>query len=440
MNILLARKQKHLRNVTLLVFACWTLSLVGLLSWTIWKEEKHAEDYARLEAKASFNKDVALRQWSAKHGGVYVPVSEDTPPNPYLSNIPDRDIVAPEGKQLTLMNPAYMIRQTMHDYSQLYGIKGRITSLNPLNPINVADEWEKKVLTMFERGVEEYSEITQIDGEPYLRYMQAFMTEESCLKCHENQGYKVGDVRGGVGVSVPVEPYMKLRNETIETAVWSYGLIWLLGILGMVVANRSAREHIMTHHSVELALTLEKEKAEQLSQLDPLTNLYNRRYLDLFLDDEIKRAAREQQPLGLLMVDIDWFKLYNNSLGQVVGDQVLQSIAHRVGKIINRPADCVARYDGDKFCVVLANIDIEEVRKTGERLRVAIESLKIPTGNETIGPYMYITISIGGITVTPGENTQAEHLLEAADKALYQAKLAGKNLAVIDELKAPLQE
>ena len=87
----------------------------------------------------------------------------------------------------------------MENYSALYNIKDRITSLKPLNPDNTPDEWERSALLALEDGVKEVSEIKNIDDEPYLRFMQPMITKEACLKCHKHQGYKVGDVRGGVG-------------------------------------------------------------------------------------------------------------------------------------------------------------------------------------------------------------------------------------------------
>ncbi|MGR0480251.1 MAG: diguanylate cyclase [Candidatus Electronema sp. V4] len=219
-------------------------------------------EYARLEARANFNKDMALRAWAAKHGGVYVPAAPDTPPNPYLSHLPERDVLTTSGKRLTLMNPAYMLRQVMNDFSGQYGIRGRITSLRPLNPINAPDAWELRVLRQFEQGVTEVSELTEIGGEPYLRYMRAFRTQEDCLKCHRRQGYKQGDVRGGIGVSVPLRPYMEIRQRATTVLAVSYGLLWLLGCAGLLGVNRFVRRQILLRRGMEAELLKEKERLE----------------------------------------------------------------------------------------------------------------------------------------------------------------------------------
>ena len=148
------------------------------------------------EARANFNKDQALRFWATTHGGVYAPITGQTPPNPYLSHVKERDIKTPDGKALTLMNSAYMLRQTMENYESLYGVRGHITSLKHFREETAPDEWEKSALQGFESGAKEIFEFTEIDGKSYFRYMSPMIAKEGCLKCHGHQGYKMGDVRG----------------------------------------------------------------------------------------------------------------------------------------------------------------------------------------------------------------------------------------------------
>ncbi len=191
-------------------------------------------EFALIEAKASFNKDFVYRRWSSKHGGVYVEPKEDTPPNPYLSHIPDRDVVTTSGKQLTLINPAYMTRQVHELGLEQYGVKGHITSLNPIRPGNAPDEWEKKVLQILETGAQkEFSEISIINGEKYMRFMRAMVTEKSCLKCHASQGYKEGDNRGGISVSVPFALYEKNIINHIKISFVIHISVALLVLAGM---------------------------------------------------------------------------------------------------------------------------------------------------------------------------------------------------------------
>lgn len=131
------------------------------------------------------------------------------------------------------MNPAYITRQ-VHELSfKKLGIIGHITSLDPIRQANAPDEWEINALKEFEKGVDEYSGFSIINDEKYFRYMHPLITEEGCLKCHEAQGYKVGDIRGGISSTVPWKSY----QASIESQTWKmflgYGFIWVLGFIGI---------------------------------------------------------------------------------------------------------------------------------------------------------------------------------------------------------------
>lgn len=231
---------------TLILAVLWTVLIVFVAVWTKQREMCNLEQLITNEARAHFEKDQAFRYWSSSHGGVYVPVSERTPPNPYLAHIPERDIVTPTGKKLTLMNPAYMLRQLMEDYEAYYGVKGHITSLMPLRPGNAPDWWEKEALESFEEGNTEALEISELKGISYLRLMRPMLVEQSCLKCHAHQGYKVGDIRGGVSVSVPVKRYYRDAKKELMGHLVTLVLLWIVGISGIFVSSwllrRRARE------------------------------------------------------------------------------------------------------------------------------------------------------------------------------------------------------
>jgi two-component system, chemotaxis family, sensor kinase Cph1 len=208
----------------------WTGIVLGLFVQDIDAMRKVTAEMARKEALSHFNKDQASRLWAASHGGVYVPVTEKLAPNPYLAHVPARDIIGRDGTVLTLMNPAYMIREMMNHYSKLYGIRGHITSLKHLRSETAPDPWERSALLAFERGVGEVCETSEIEREPYLRLMRPMFTEQSCLKCHLEQGYKEGDIQGGVSVSVPLATYLaSQRQEMLEYGI-SFSVLWILGL------------------------------------------------------------------------------------------------------------------------------------------------------------------------------------------------------------------
>ncbi|QOP46559.1 HD domain-containing phosphohydrolase [Sulfurimonas paralvinellae] len=224
------KRRQYLLFLTRGLYFIWTLLLLGILTIIIERTYTYAKYIAIQEAKTSVNKDLAYRSWVASHGGVYVPVDKKTQPNPYLSHIKERDFTA-LGKKYTLMNPAYTLSQMMHDYTKLYGVKTHITSKKLLNPKNKPDEWETLALNEIERSRKQYYELNKINDEEYLRLMNPLVTKKSCLKCHAFQGYKVGDIRGGVSVSIPMRPLYKdaLKSSLLVAAL--FFIIWLAGML-----------------------------------------------------------------------------------------------------------------------------------------------------------------------------------------------------------------
>jgi two-component system cell cycle sensor histidine kinase/response regulator CckA len=252
----------------------WTIGLGASLMWNIHGTKKATGELAKKEARIHFNKDQAFRLWGAKHGGVYVPATENTPPNPNLAHIPERDIKTPSGKHLTLMNPAYMIRQMMNEFSELYGVKGRITSLKPLYPPNAPDEWEAKALRAFEKGVKEVFEFTEIEGEPYLRLMRPMITQKPCLKCHAFQGYKEGDIRGGVGVSVPMRPYWAVQQKTINTLITAHFLIWIFGLAVIGFISVKARAHAFERIEAEDAIRRSEDNLNRAQEVAHIGSWY----------------------------------------------------------------------------------------------------------------------------------------------------------------------
>ncbi|MDD5033333.1 MAG: DUF3365 domain-containing protein, partial [Methylococcaceae bacterium] len=253
------------RRIAWAALSFWSLTIAGFLAWNIHSERRIGMEMAENEAVANINKDNAIRRWATAHGGVYVPPDENTPPNPYLSHVPDRDITAQSGKFLTLMNPAYMLRQVQERYAQLYGIKGRIVSLKPLNPVNAPDEWETKALTAFEQGSKEVLEVAQLNGKPHLRLMQPFVTEAGCLKCHGQQGYHVGDIRGGIEVSVPLEPYYGTLLRSIKLLGISHGSTWLIGAIGIRLVFRRSIRHAREREDARKALELSRKRFQTVA-------------------------------------------------------------------------------------------------------------------------------------------------------------------------------
>jgi signal transduction histidine kinase/CheY-like chemotaxis protein len=240
----------------------WSVLVIGSLAWDIHQEEQSALRAATAAAIANTSKDISFRKWASSHGGVYVAPTGHTPPNPYLK-VPERDVITTTGKSLTLMNPAYVLREMQTDFPGDYGFKSHITSLKLLNPDNAPDDWETKALQRFEHGEKEVLETQQIDGQPYLRLMRPFVVESSCLKCHEQQGYKVGDIRGGISASVPMKPYLADEQKLSSNMVLSHGTIWLLGLMGLGFMYRNERSQSEERQAAEEELRRYKDHLEE---------------------------------------------------------------------------------------------------------------------------------------------------------------------------------
>ena len=241
----------------------WSIIIGSMLVFGLFQIRQVQREIVQKEARANFSKDQAIRLWATMHGGVYVPVTAETPPNPYLRHVQERDLKTPSGIDLTLMNPAYMLRQTMDKYEIRYGIHGHITSLKHFRPETGPDEWEKDALKNFEKGVKEIFDYAEINGKPYFRFMAPMITKKDCLKCHSHQGYQVGDVRGGVSVSVPMAPYLaNQRRQTISYSI-SFILLWLSGFLGILLTSRGLKHRILERDRAEAELKKAHDKLEQ---------------------------------------------------------------------------------------------------------------------------------------------------------------------------------
>jgi len=245
-----ARHRYEVRYLWILA-GTWTTVIVGLLAWNLSGQQERFLESARTYARAAHEKDLIYRRWNAAHGGVYVPVTEQVQPNPYLS-VPEREVAMSSGRTLTLVNPAYMTRQVHEMAAKESGIIAHITSLSPIRPGNAPDDWERKGLQLFEKGKAEFSSIEQINGRSCVRLIRPLYTEAGCLQCHRQQGYKLGDVRGGISVSVPIGDLLGVSTQNMYSVSLGYGLVWVVGLIGVFVGGRSLCRH-----------AVERERAEQ---------------------------------------------------------------------------------------------------------------------------------------------------------------------------------
>ncbi|WP_159098536.1 response regulator [Thiorhodospira sibirica] len=215
---------------TVLAVLFWLL-MVGLsLGWNLHQANLARTEVAFATAKAFFEQVVLMRRWNAMHAGIYAPVSEHTQPNPYLTEIDDRDLFIHEHLTLTKVNPAYMTRQLSELAEHTNSVRFRITSLNPIRPQNTPQPWEAEALQAFEQGVKEHGEFTTVGQQQGFRYMAPLVTEKPCLTCHAKQGYEEGDIRGGISVILP-----EVLPIPWRPLAFSHAAIALLGVIFILV-------------------------------------------------------------------------------------------------------------------------------------------------------------------------------------------------------------
>ncbi len=261
---------KRVRKYNRWLIYFWTFLVSLFLSWNLWNESQETKTIAENTARAVFFKDQAYAVWGASHGGVYVPVTKDTPPNPNLDFIPNRNIEMPDGTKLTLMDPASMLRQMMNEFPGLYGIQGKITSLKYLREGNKPDEWEIKALKLFEQGTIEVLEYVEEDGLPVLRFMRPFKIAISCLKCHAHQGYNLGDVRGGVAITMPLQPLYAIKRDHKFSIIFGHFGLWLVGMVGIIIFSLRESSRLFEQNISRQALQESETRYRALFEESPI--------------------------------------------------------------------------------------------------------------------------------------------------------------------------
>lgn len=198
----------------------------------------------------------------------------------------------------------------------------------------------------------------------------------------------------------------------------------------MLVRELHSERSRITQANVQLESL--NEMLDQLAHHDDLTGLPNRRSFFAHLDEEWNRHRRFRAPMSLVLIDVDYFKRYNDTYGHHAGDDCLRQLARLLMAFANRAGDQAARIGGEEFVLFLAGTDLDEACELGKKLRRKVEKMNLPHAGSLVAEH--VTISAGVATTVPGEELDAEELLKQADKALYEAKEAGRNQVVCHAL------
>ena len=222
----------------------------------------------------------------------------------------------------------------------------------------------------------------------------------------------------------PTLSYISVRRDMQPLTIFIFGII---ATLFMVLYIRMISKRAETIQRIVVEKTDElndaNKKLELLSRTDSLTEIANRRFMDEFLDKEWLRAIRSGTSISFVLIDIDFFKLYNDNYGHPEGDECLKNVAAMLKSQVSRPGDLVARYGGEEFALVLT--DTDEAEFVANHCRRSIEALQIPHNFSKVADV--VTISVGLCTVSPKKGTDPSLIIDFADKALYKAKEMGRN-------------
>ena len=226
----------------------------------------------------------------------------------------------------------------------------------------------------------------------------------------------------------------RVSPDDISAGIDAGGDDYLTKPVDIVVleAKMKAMQRIakMRHKLLKTSDELEKTNNElqQLVNVDGLTGIANRRYMDQFLRIEFSRSIRHQHTLSYILTDIDQFKLFNDHYGHLEGDDCLKKIAKALASVCKRSSDLVARYGGEEFAIVLPSTPLDDAVNIAERLRKAVEDLAISHKDSSVSGVC--TLSLGVASIMPQQGDQLSTLMSAADGALYQAKESGRNQVV----------
>lgn len=353
-----------------------------------------------------------IKSWNTYYEYIYVQKKQGVESSEYIRKMGiTPDVATKDGRVFTIRNHAIVITEISRRSEQQDGVKFRITSLFPISPYNAPDAFEREGLAGFTSGRREFYKLINNQSQPLYRYMTPLYVEPSCLECHRDKNYRVGEVIGAVSLSIPA-------RQQVQEAKWSRILIMLSALLSIGLFFAIA--YLLTWRLAK-TLGIAQKQLRRMATTDELTGLNNRRQIMGRLEEEFQRSQRFAEPLCLISLDIDHFKNINDTYGHPIGDIVLQKVSERLHHAV-RSYDVIGRVGGEEFLVVAPATGHSEALALAERIIVAISGEAV----KGIPGEVYVTASAGVAIVGP-DDEQAGAVLKRADEALYRAKTNGRN-------------
>lgn len=285
-------------------------------------------------------------------------------------------------------------------------------------------------IVLWNQWIEQYSQlgINMVRGRTFVEIFPSMVDSRTHIAIREALLHNLASLISQTLHKAPFPLYANAANAAKDVRMQQAIHVVPLEITGLPrhclvqitdVSAAVARERRLREITVEL---------QSQSFVDGLTGIANRRRFDLHLEDEFRRTKRHAMPVSLIMIDVDCFKDYNDNYGHQHGDECLIRIATALNNVLHRSRDLVARYGGEEFTAILPETDAEGALRVAEAMRLAVEALALEHAYSHVKPY--VTVSLGVSTLVPDQSAQTSHLIHAADRALYQAKRAGRNRVV----------
>jgi PAS domain S-box-containing protein len=374
------------RRFWILPLIVWLAVVLVSLAWNLSELKKETYNIAVEQSRALFKFIQVTRLWNAQHGGVYVPVTPRTQPNPFL-NVPERDVVTTSGLKLTMINPAYMTRQISEISREQNSILFHITSLNPLRSENKPDEWEAEALKDFQSGADEKITLVEAPSGQHggiFRYMSVLKVQAQCLKCHEKQGYKEGDIRGGIGITLPTKLLFEALSKQKQTVVLMHmAVFFLVSLLILYVLKLLRRHLIVLERTQEAQEYIIDDRTRELMEINTrLTAEINERKLteEIIRESEMRfRSVTESAVEAIITADssggiVSWNKaaqsIFGYAEGEIVGGNLDILIPERYKSMHKRGIENHLVTGASTF--LGRTVELYALRKNGKEFQIEI--------------------------------------------------------------------
>jgi two-component system, chemotaxis family, sensor kinase Cph1 len=367
----------------------WTIIVFASLAWNITMHKQRTTNIALTQASTVFDESMILYDWAKNHRGIFVPISENSRPSPYLKDIAEHRARTDSGRLLMMVTPEQLFRKVYDKQANGFNPYIHMTSLDPLRPENAPDPWETIALKTFQDGNDELHVVEEIFGKKYLRLMRPIPSEPGCLECHPSpQDSGDADIRGGISVSIPLAPLFAMSKLDIFMFCMAHGTLLLLGLMGTFLGMNRLSESIREREQAEFTV----------------------------------RSIIENMFEGLITLNDRWrIESCNPAASEMFGYSRVEMLGRRIGTLVK------VSHDGQKTdnlepvdTPMLAKAMGSPMELTGERKDGSHFALEISFSEMFRPPHLYIAM-VRDITE---RNMANQALLDSQARIIKQEKLA----------------